>query len=230
MFQTRKHLIVLSALVAMLVVEPLLARGTIGARHLHAGLLAAVLLSVVFTAFGHRWERRVALALLLPALAIDVAHFALPDRPQARLALVCHAFTVAFVAFAVAAILRDILRRPVVRGDDVFGAISGYLLGGILWGNFYVVADLLAPGSFSVAPEIAWQLREWTLRRALFNYFSFATLTSLGYNDITSVAPMTDTLTWLEVIFGQFYMAVVVAQLVGMRLAQAITPASSETK
>jgi hypothetical protein len=230
MLQERKHLIVLSALVAMLVAQPLLAPGAIAVRHLHGGLLAAVLLGVVFTVFGQRWERGVALALVLPAIAIEVAHIVLPDRPQERLALVSHAFIVAFVGFAVTVILRDILRKRVVRGDDVFGAISGYLLVGILWANFYVVAELLAPDSFSVAPEIAWQLREWGLRRALFTYFSFATMTSLGYNDITSVAPMTDTLTWLEVIFAQFYMAVVVAQLVGMKLAQAITPDSVEPK
>ena len=68
------------------------------------------------------------------------------------------------------------------------------------------------------------------LRHALFNFFSFATLTSLGYNDITPVTPLANTLTWLEVIFGQFYMAVVVAQLVGMRLAQAVQPGGPASK
>jgi len=137
---------------------------------------------------------------------------------------------VAFIGLAIAVTLRDILQKRKIGGGDVLGAVSGYILGGIVWGNLYVVLHLLAPGSFAVQPEIAWQLQERHLLHALFNFFSFATLTSLGYNDITPVTPFANTLTWLEVMFGQFYLAVVVAQLVGMRLAQAIQPGGPESK
>jgi voltage-gated potassium channel len=71
---------------------------------------------------------------------------------------------------------------------------------------------------------IARQLQEWHSRRALFDYFSFTTLTSLGYGDITPTRAPAYTLAWLEVMFGGFYMAIIVAQLVGMKLAQAIQP------
>jgi len=53
------------------------------------------------------------------------------------------------------------------------------------------------------------ELAEWHQRRALFNYLSFATLTSLGYAEITPVGPAATTLTWMEVMVAQFYMAVV---------------------
>jgi hypothetical protein len=137
---------------------------------------------------------------------------------------------IAFIGLAIAVTLRDILQKRVIGGGDVLGAVSGYLLGGIVWGNLYVVLHLLVPSSFAVQPEIAWQLQERHLLHALFNFFSFATLTSLGYNDITPVTPLANTLTWFEVIFGQFYMAVVVAQLVGMRLAQAVRPGGPEPR
>ena len=78
------------------------------------------------------------------------------------------------------------------------------------------------PGSFAVAPEIRWQLDDPLLRRALFTYVSFATLTGLGYNDVTAVAPLANTLTWLEAMSAQFYLAVVIAQIVGMKLAQVV--------
>jgi hypothetical protein len=227
---TRKNLVVLVALVALLVMQPVLTRGGMAARMLHEGLLVAVFLGMVLTVFRQRGERRLAFVLIVPAFAIHLAQAFVPDRLHVPSAMVFHAFIVALICFAVAVILREITRKRVVRGDDVLGAISGYILVGILWGNLYVVTELLVPGSFAVQPEIAWQLQEWSLRRALFNYFSFATLTSLGYNDITSTAPLADTLTWLEVIFGQFYMAVVVAQLVGMKLAQAIRPDGPEHK
>ena len=69
---------------------------------------------------------------------------------------------------------------------------------------------------------IAWRLGAWHLQRFLFNYFSVMTLTTMGYSDITPAGAPVYTLIWLEAVFGQFYSAVVVAQLVGLKLAQAI--------
>ena len=220
----------LAALVALLVAQAVLPYGGLATRVLFNGMFAAVLLGVVFIIFGRGWERQLALVLLLPAFAFDLAYHVLPDRMRVASGLLFNAFMIAFIGLAVAVILRDLFRKSVIRGGDVLGAISGYLLSGVVWGNLYVVLQLLAPSSFAVQPEIAWQLQEQHLRHALFNFFSFATLTSLGYNDITPVTPLANTLTWLEVMFGQFYMAVVVAQLVGMRLAQAIQPGGPESK
>ena len=88
--------------------------------------------------------------------------------------------------------------------------------------GLYALTYILTPSAFSVNPAIAVQLEDWQLKRSLFDYLSFTTLTSLGYGDITPVGQPAYSLTWLEVLFGQFYMAVVVAQMVGLKLAQAI--------
>jgi hypothetical protein len=92
----------------------------------------------------------------------------------------------------------------------------------MVWGNLYALTYLFVPQAFSISPAIGAQLGDWQHRRSLFDYMSFTTLTSLGYGDITPVDQPVYTLTWLEVLFGQFYMAVVVAQMVGLKLAQAI--------
>lgn len=65
---------------------------------------------------------------------------------------------------------------------------------------------------------------EWHTRRALFDYFSFATQASVGYTDITTTSPITNTFAWMEVMFAQFNLAVVVAAIVGMKLAQGSRP------
>jgi len=104
-------------------------------------------------------------------------------------------------------------RKAHSRGEFVFD---------FSWANAYALIYLLRPGSFRVAEAIAWRLGDWHLQRFLFNYFSVTTLTSLGYGDITPIGTLALSLSWLEVVFGQFYIAVVVAQLVGLRLAQAI--------
>ena len=98
----------------------------------------------------------------------------------------------------------------------------------VLWGNIYALAELLSPGSFTSDPQIPWQLKEWHTRRALFDYFSFATISGVGYSEIATIAPTSNTLKWLEVMCGQFYLAVVVATTVGLKLAQVVRPGSSE--
>ena len=110
--------------------------------------------------------------------------------------------------------------------DIVFAAICLYVFfvvfGALVWANLYLLSYLLYPEAFIVKAEIAWRLDRWHTRRSLFDYLSFTTLTGLGYSDISPGGPPVYSLTWMEVIFGQFYMAVVVAQLVGLKLAQAM--------
>ena len=109
-------------------------------------------------------------------------------------------------------ILRDLFSKSVIKGDDVVGAVCGYMLGAMVWGT-PLRADLhLRPLCVQRESAIAVQLEDWQLKRSLFDYLSFTTLTSLGYGDITPVGQPAYSLTWLEVLFGQFYMAVVVAR------------------
>jgi voltage-gated potassium channel len=225
-----KHLLLLAAVLFALVTQPLLAHEIAGARIAYDLLVAAVTVGVLFVVFGERWERRVALVLLLPAFVLTFALYTL-SPPLARPAAVAYHVSLAlFVAFAVGVIVRDIFRRHAISFDEVIGAFCGYLLLGIVWGNLYVVVEVLAPGSFAVAPAIQWQLDDLHLRRALFNYVSFATMASLGYNDVTAVAPLANILTWFEVMTAQFYLAVVIAQIVGMKLAQVVGAGGPETK
>jgi hypothetical protein len=219
-----RHLILLIGVVALQIVQPLLAHDSVAHRVLYDTAFGAVAVLVSFAIFVRDWERWFALALLFPAIVANVAHYSVSERSQALAAVVFHLSSASFLAFAVAVILRDILRKRTIRVDEVLGAIVGWVLMGLIWGHLYAMTDRLIPDSFSVSTEIAGQLNEWHSRRALFDYFSFTTLTSLGYGDITPTRAPAYTLTWLEVMFGGFYMAVIVAQLVGMKLAQAVDP------
>jgi hypothetical protein len=217
-----RHLILLVGVVVLQIVQPLLAHDSVVHRVLYDAASGVVLLLVSFAIFLQRWQRWLALALIFAAIVSNVAHYALSDRSQEWAATVYHFSSASFLGFAVAMILRDILRKRAISGDDVLGAIAGWVLMGLIWGHFYALTDRLVPDSFSVSASIAGQLNEWHSRRALFDYFSFTTLTSLGYGDITPTRAPAYTLAWLEVMFGGFYMAVIVAQLVGMKLTQAV--------
>jgi hypothetical protein len=222
MTPARKYLLLLATLVMILVTQPLLARGSVPSQALYDAMIAVGAVGVLFAVFRPGWERQLGVALALPALASNVVHYYLPESAQALAAAVYHVSIVAFVGFAIGVILREIFARRVIGVGDILGAFAGYLLGGVAWGNLYVLAEMFVPGSFSVSPAIVWRVDEWHQRRAVFDYFSFTTLTSLGFGDITPIAPPATTLSWLEVMFGQFYMAVVVAQIVGLNLAQAV--------
>ena len=219
----RKYLALLTVLIVAAVLEPLAADWSERSRTF-AGMIVAVLaLGVLLAVFEQRWERWSALFLVTPILASNIAHQALSDWEQVA-AIVYHGFGVVFFGFAVAVILKRIFQGEAARGDPVIGALCGYLLAAAAWANAYGLVYLLWPGSFRVADAIAWKLGDWNLQRFLFNYFSITTLTSLGYGDITPLGSLALSLSWLEVVFGQFYLAVVVAQLVGLRLAHVIKP------
>jgi len=217
-----KHLLLLAVVLVTLVTQPLVAHESAAARVGYDLLVAAVIVCVLFVVFGERRERRAGLVLLTPAILLTLALYTVSPRLVHPAAVAYHLSLALFVAFAVGVIVRDVFRRHAISFDEVIGAFCGYLLLGLVWGNLYVVVELLAPGAFAVAPDIRWQLDDFHLRRALFNYVSFATMASLGYSDVTAVKPIANTLTWLEVMTAQFYLAVVIAQIVGMKIAHVV--------
>lgn len=226
----RKHLALLAGLVAMLVLQPLIGHRTLMGGVFCDVVLFAICLYIFFIVFGGRREMRIALALILPAFASNFAIYLLTDGAKVVAEVLYHCFMVGFLGFAIAVILGDILRKSVIAADDVIGALCGYILVALVWASLYTLTYLLAPGTFSINKDIVWRLDEWHQRRALFDYLSFTTMMTLGYGDLTPIGPPAYTLTWLEVMFGQFYLAVVVAQLVGLKLAQALKGDRSESK
>jgi len=92
----------------------------------------------------------------------------------------------------------------------IYGAVAVYLLLGILWGEFYVIAYLLDPSSFYFDP--ATQRGEPPISELI--YFSFSTLTTLGLGDIVPVGSVTRSMVTFEALVGQLYPAVLLARLV----------------
>jgi hypothetical protein len=222
-FRERKHMFLLAVLVIAGVTQPLAVEWSERTRILAGIVTAVVSLGTLLVVFERRWQRRLALFMLVVLFGSNIAHETL-WVPLQMGAIIYHFFAILYVGFAVAVILKRIFHQETIRTDDVVGAVCGYLAAAIAWANAYGLVYLIWPGSFRVADAIAWKLGDWNLQRFFFNYFSVTTLTSLGYGDITPIGPLALSLSWLEVVFGQFYIAVVVAQLVGLRLAHAIKP------
>jgi voltage-gated potassium channel len=225
----QRHLVLLVALVVAAVVEPLSVDFSVGTQIIGGFVVVTITLGVFLIVFEKRWERRLACVMVAFILGGNIGHEALSDRFQIG-AITYHCFAAVFLAFAVAVILTRIFERQTIRSDDVLGALCGYLLAAAAWANAYALTYLLWPGSFRVAEVVASRFGDWHLQRFFFGYFSVTTLTGLGYPDITPTATPSYLLSWLESVFGQFYIAVVVAQLVGLRLAEVIKRSRADSR
>jgi voltage-gated potassium channel len=110
--------------------------------------------------------------------------------------------------------MRLVLFSGPVDRNKVIGSFCIYLLLGIIWATVYMMLAEYRPGAFDGLTFGSWHE---TFPNLL--YFSFITLTTIGYGDITPAAPVAQFLAFMEAIIGQFYMAVLVASLVGIGIS-----------
>jgi Ion channel len=109
-------------------------------------------------------------------------------------------------------VLAQTLRRGPITFHRIQGAVAAYLLLGVIWAHAYSLLAILRPGAFSGPVDTA------DGPRALL-YFSFVTLTTVGYGDVLPVHPVARSLAVLEAVVGPLYLAILVARLVSLAVA-----------
>jgi hypothetical protein len=215
-----KHAVLLVALVWAVLVESFSHRDVLGPV-LSDVTIAIGMLLVFLVVFSRRSSRLLACIALATAVVTDWVHYALPGAAELPLRLIFHSVVLLLDGFAAIVILRNIFEQGVVRVDELLGAVCGYLLAASAWSHLFLLLEIFLPASFSVSPGFSAALDSWHGRIAVLSYVSFGSLTSLGSGAIVPVRPPATILTTLEAVFGQFYIAVVVARLVSARLSQA---------
>ncbi len=213
--------VLLLALGAFLIVPPLLplSRTT--------EFVIKLLLAVVAVSAALEIGRRRALFVLASSLAVvTVAAIAAsliwPSSGAGR--TVAELMMVLLLCLLIWKVAQDVARAERVTGDVLRGTIAIYLLVGISWAGLYRMTETLRPGSFDIpeaaAPAGPGDETVADLRlQETFRYYSFVTLTTLGYGDITPRTRAARTLSWLEAVFGQLYIAITVAGLVALHIA-----------
>ena len=110
---------------------------------------------------------------------------------------------------------KQVLFTGAVDANRIVGAICIYLLMGLIWTLMYLFLAQAMPGAFNGVEQ---QL--WYDNFADVAYYSYVTLTTLGYGDISPVAPIARFLVYMEAIVGVFYMAILVASLIGVGIKE----------
>ena len=110
-----------------------------------------------------------------------------------------------FIIFLVGSVIRHMMNQKNVSIYTLVNALNGYLLLGIMFMSLVAFCDLYLPGSFNSSGNSDMELV----------YYTLITLTTAGYGDITPQLPLAQSLAMLIAVMGQFYVAVVVAILVG---------------
>lgn len=129
-------------------------------------------------------------------------------------------FYIIFLCYISFFIIRFIFATKQINLDMIFAAICLYMYIGLIWTFIYLIVEASHPGSFSFAAELPGDPEGLihTLRNSL-SYFSYVTLSTLGYGDVTPLTRLARVWAILETLIGQFYLALVIARLIGLYIA-----------
>ncbi len=220
----RRYLALLISLLLLAILHPMLAAPSVNQGML-SFFLSLVFLAAIFAVGQKRRPFLGALALGIPALAVSwIAYTIARLRPDyANVVMLARDFNeLLFLGFAIGVVLYDVLGDEEVGADKLCGAMCGYLMIGVAFAALYSMLDLLQPDSFLMTVPENGDLDSLEPHGMAFStrlYYSFITLTTVGFGDIIPVTTAARTFSWLEAVCGQLYLAILIARLVGLHIA-----------
>ncbi len=207
-----RFLSLLIFIIAMLIVGPLFEE-FVQIRILMDILWSAIFVSAIYAVSQKKHHILIAVMLALPMLGSIWTKYFVQNKALIVVGGLCGA---AFFLFAIIQMLIFIYSRKEVTRDLIVGAAVVYLFMALMWTFIFVAVETLHPGSFNIPEGTDIEASRQ------FVYYSFVTLTTLGYGDITPATSMARSLCILEAVIGQLYLVVQVAWLVGVHVSQSM--------
>jgi len=217
--QPGRYSLLLATILFMMVFQALFANHAFARAF--AGISLTLILLVALYSFRTRRIFIVMGALLVAASLVSRA--ILEFHPYYALQIVAPSLAAIFLLFTVVTLVSRLFSVSQVTLDTISAAICAYLLMGIAWGFIFMVIETVVPGSFTSgllrrvpgAPPSNDEAHN-------FVYYSFVCLTTTGYGDIAPVSGPARVMSILESIFGQLYLAILIARLVSLEVAQSV--------
>jgi voltage-gated potassium channel len=171
--------------------------------------LCSILVIGIFSMQESRLLFGTGIFLAVTAVLLSIADYFIPGGEALKLAALADIFT--FFAISIALGFKHMFSEGEITLNRLYGGISVFIMLGMCWSIIYMYLIWLKPDAFAGAifdsPDnpLYWDMI----------YFSFVTLTTLGFGDITPVDPIARALTYTEAIVGQLYIAILIGTLVG---------------
>lgn len=182
---------------------------------LETGPFGVVLVAVMVSVSTTRTGKILALALGLPAVVVRL----LPYSHTPAGDVVWTLFAMGFLGYATASLLRHSLKGRHVDRERLLAGLCAYALLAITWALIYSLVAEFRPGAFRVAEGTSPEMRVTHGGTVTALYFSICSMTTLGLGDVVPVTSGSRMLVAVEAMLGQLYLAVVVARLIGLHIA-----------
>ncbi|WP_269540211.1 potassium channel family protein [Cerasicoccus fimbriatus] len=209
--QLEKYFWLLAALVVLLVLVPVFDNDTWGAPVL--GIISMLTLVLALRTIAHEL-RTLIIGLVLGVAGYGASTYAYIMDTSPLLAL---PFQLAFYGFVNLSLLREILTAHKINADTICGGICVYLLLGLNFAIIFSAIEFIQPGSLMVSNSFD---QDGVKTPMDFVYFSFVTLTTLGYGDIVPVSNAARSAAIATSVSGVLFIAVFIGRLVGLTTAQ----------
>ena len=218
-YRVDRFVVLLIAIVSLFAIRPFL-KGLLGITLLLDIFFTIILLSGAYAVSQRKTSFIVATILLLPAL---IAHWITYLISIPFSTFVVLVFEALFFSFVTITILVYLFRAEEITGDVIVAAICVYFLIGLVWALVFSILESVQPGSFQISETEGAVVSD-------LSYFSFVTLTTLGYGDVTPSSMPARSLALLESVMGQLYVAILVARLVGIHISQSMSKKAKKKK
>ena len=210
-----KYEILLFAQLLLAFVSPLFSTTAFARSIVDLGI-TLVFIAAIYLISSTRKHLIIGIVLMLPTLLViwGVKFINMPNLEYAALT-----GSVLFFCYICGLILVDIFRSEMVSLDTIAAGICVYLFFGNICGFIYAMIGMADPNAFNVPEATASYLGNSVDNLSSAMYFSFVTLTTLGYGDITPINAFARSLAFLEATTGQFYLTIFIASLVGIHIS-----------
>ena len=208
-FSKHRIILLLTAILSMIIGSPFLD------DIFHYRVIPDIFITIIFI-FGiyaisrNKMHIYIALGLAIPMFS-GIWSFHLYGN--LKLLVFGQLFAVLFIGFVIILLIKFIINEKETTKEVIFAAVVVYLLMAMMWAYLYMILAYFYPGSLSISEGSSRDTFQYI-------YFSFVTITTLGYGDIAPLTHKAGSLVILEAVVGQIYLVVVVAWLVGMYVSR----------
>lgn len=206
--------ILLASILLLLACQPIFSGHTLAQNFITVSI-SLVLLSAIWAFRTTKVYFAMALILMVPSIG---GRLALQITANPMIEMVAALSSCLFLTVTVFALVTRLFTVSSVTLDTISAAICAYLLMGVAWAYAYAALELHNPGSFSGMENTVSHIA--SLHN--FTYYSFVCMTTTGYGDIVALSEGARGLSVIEAVSGQLYMAILIARLVGLQVAQSM--------